>query len=470
MAARRRAAARPARGARRLASATSSGTPPTSSASSRRCTSGSSTSSRASRRAWTATRSASTATIAHRAVVRYDAYNELSGRQSTSIALLDAHRSGIVLSSIHHREQARLYVKQVQEGVSVVPLSPEEQEAVRAALAGEVPDARRGRRLMRIGYLGPAGTFSEEALRTDPRLPAGAELVPLPTVHRVVVAVAEGEVDRALAPIENSLEGSVNEAIDALVHDAPQACGSSASACCRSATACSRDPGRALQDVRVVLSHPQAAGAVRALAARRAAGAPRCARGRRPPRRCARSPRARTTRSPRSARRPPASSTAPSCWPRSSATRPNATRFVWLAPAGRAGRRPRRRRPVEELARLLRRRRRRARVARALPVGVRRARREPHADRVAALAPAARALRVLARPRRPRGRPGRRPRRRWPRCGRSARTCGSSAPTRVRPTRQRREPAVHRLTRRYTARQITDGNADSTSSTRVRGG
>lgn len=81
------------------------------------------------------------ATIAHRSVVRYDAYNELSGRQSTSIALLDAHRSGIVLSSIHHREQARLYVKQVTEGASVVPLSPEEEEAVRAALAGEVPDA-----------------------------------------------------------------------------------------------------------------------------------------------------------------------------------------------------------------------------------------------------------------------------------------------------------------------------------------
>ena len=82
--------------------------------------------------------------LAHRAVVRYDAYNELSGRQSTSIALLDSRESGVVLSSIHHREQARVYVKQVQAGVSAVPLSPEEQEAVRAALAGEVPDAMEG--------------------------------------------------------------------------------------------------------------------------------------------------------------------------------------------------------------------------------------------------------------------------------------------------------------------------------------
>jgi hypothetical protein len=82
------------------------------------------------------------AALAHRAVVRYDAYNEMSGRQSTSIALLDAHRSGIVVSSIHHRDQARLYVKQVREGTGAVPLSPEEEEAVRAALAGEVPDER----------------------------------------------------------------------------------------------------------------------------------------------------------------------------------------------------------------------------------------------------------------------------------------------------------------------------------------
>jgi hypothetical protein len=78
--------------------------------------------------------------VAHSAVVRYDAYNEMSGRQSTSIALLDARGSGIVLSSIHHRDQARLYAKQVVEGQGQLELSPEEQEALRSALAGEVPD------------------------------------------------------------------------------------------------------------------------------------------------------------------------------------------------------------------------------------------------------------------------------------------------------------------------------------------
>jgi hypothetical protein len=81
--------------------------------------------------------------VAYRGLLRYDAYNEMSGRQSTSIALLDATRSGIVLSSIHHRDQARMYAKQVRDGQAELELSPEEAEAVRLALAGEVQEAPR---------------------------------------------------------------------------------------------------------------------------------------------------------------------------------------------------------------------------------------------------------------------------------------------------------------------------------------
>ena len=70
------------------------------------------------RRAWTRgspdVEQALRGAIAHRALVRYDAYNELSGHQSMSIALLDDERSGIVLSCIHHRDQARVYGKQVR--------------------------------------------------------------------------------------------------------------------------------------------------------------------------------------------------------------------------------------------------------------------------------------------------------------------------------------------------------------------
>jgi hypothetical protein len=74
--------------------------------------------------------------IAYHALVRYDAYGEMSGAQSSSFAMLDKHRSGIVFSSIMHRDQARVYVKEVREGQSAIELSPEEQQAIDAALSG----------------------------------------------------------------------------------------------------------------------------------------------------------------------------------------------------------------------------------------------------------------------------------------------------------------------------------------------
>ncbi len=74
-------------------------------------------------------------TITHRSLVRYDAYNELSGRQSMSIALLDATSSGIVLSCIHHRDQVRVYAKEVRMGQSELEFSPEESQALALALS-----------------------------------------------------------------------------------------------------------------------------------------------------------------------------------------------------------------------------------------------------------------------------------------------------------------------------------------------
>lgn len=78
-------------------------------------------------------------TISQRSLLHYDAYNELSGRQSMSIALLDGTRSGIVLTCIHHRDQARVYAKQVVEGQGALELSPEEAEAVRVASIAPAP-------------------------------------------------------------------------------------------------------------------------------------------------------------------------------------------------------------------------------------------------------------------------------------------------------------------------------------------
>lgn len=82
-----------------------------------------------------------TGAISHRALVRYDAYNELSGQQSMSIALLDERASGVVLTCIHHRDQARVYAKQVWEGHGELEFSPEEAEAVSAALSAPATSA-----------------------------------------------------------------------------------------------------------------------------------------------------------------------------------------------------------------------------------------------------------------------------------------------------------------------------------------
>ena len=72
--------------------------------------------------------------IAKTAIVRYDAYANSGGHQSASVALLDASRSGIVLSAIQGRDYARIYVKELEQGRATVALSPEEQDAVDRAM------------------------------------------------------------------------------------------------------------------------------------------------------------------------------------------------------------------------------------------------------------------------------------------------------------------------------------------------
>ena len=71
---------------------------------------------------------------------------------------------------------------------------------------------------MQVAFLGPAGTFTEEALRAS--APAGAEPVAYPTVYDTVMAVHDRKADRAIVPIENSLEGGVAATLDALATEA----------------------------------------------------------------------------------------------------------------------------------------------------------------------------------------------------------------------------------------------------------
>jgi prephenate dehydratase len=109
---------------------------------------------------------------------------------------------------------------------------------------------------MRIGFLGPAGTFTHEALRGSSRS-AGAELIPFPTERATILAVAEGDVDFALVPVENALEGTVRATLDTLAFDAPGVVivGEELLAITHCLIAA---PGVIADDLDVVVSHPQA--------------------------------------------------------------------------------------------------------------------------------------------------------------------------------------------------------------------
>ena len=71
--------------------------------------------------------------ISKTSVIRYDAFNETSGQQSSSVALLDDNDNGVIVSAILQREQARLYAKPVVGGRSELELSPEEVRAIAEA-------------------------------------------------------------------------------------------------------------------------------------------------------------------------------------------------------------------------------------------------------------------------------------------------------------------------------------------------
>lgn len=78
-------------------------------------------------------------TLRFQGLVRYDAYRDMGGSQSWSIALLDSTRSGSVITSLHARDHARVYLKQLVDGVPGQRLSPEEERAVALAMGRPAP-------------------------------------------------------------------------------------------------------------------------------------------------------------------------------------------------------------------------------------------------------------------------------------------------------------------------------------------
>lgn len=108
----------------------------------------------------------------------------------------------------------------------------------------------------RVAYLGPEGTFTQEAALRAPAADT-LELVPYATIYETVLAVQRGDVDRGVVPIENSLEGSVSATLDALAFetDGVRIVAETVLPIHQCLIARSALP---LEDVEVVISHPQA--------------------------------------------------------------------------------------------------------------------------------------------------------------------------------------------------------------------
>jgi hypothetical protein len=83
-----------------------------------------------------ALRAEAASALRHLAVVRYDAFNDMGGHLSWSLALLDDGGDGVVLTSIHGRSEARTYAKNISRWTSEQQLSPEEEEALTHARPG----------------------------------------------------------------------------------------------------------------------------------------------------------------------------------------------------------------------------------------------------------------------------------------------------------------------------------------------
>ena len=189
---------------------------------------------------------------------------------------------------------------------------------------------------LRVGFLGPAGTFTEQALLTQPDL-ARAQLVPIRSIPDVLAATGLGRGRLGFVPIENAIEGSVNVTLDTLAFEtdllierevvipinlcliarARRRRSTTSRSSCRSPTPSRSAAGSCNEQLPGVITQAANSTADAVAPAGRATA---------------------TAARPRSARPAPPRSTASRCWPTSIEDHPeNATRFVVVAPDGHPG-------------------------------------------------------------------------------------------------------------------------------------
>lgn len=121
---------------------------------------------------------------------------------------------------------------------------------------------------MKLAYLGPEGTYSEQAAID---YADDSERIPYSGIPAVVKAAESGEVQEAIVPIENSLEGAVTYTVDLLIHESPLKIGGEVVVPIHHQLL--MPPGVRMDDVRVVFSHPQAIAQCRGFLSRNLPGA-----------------------------------------------------------------------------------------------------------------------------------------------------------------------------------------------------
>ena len=110
----------------------------------------------------------------------------------------------------------------------------------------------------KLAYLGPVGTFTEEAAECHD---SGAERIPFPTILSVINSVGQGDSDEGIVPIENSLEGSVNDTLDLLIHESSLSIRKEIVLPINHCLLV--NPGTDISSITAIYSHPQALGQCR---------------------------------------------------------------------------------------------------------------------------------------------------------------------------------------------------------------
>ncbi len=127
-------------------------------------------------------------------------------------------------------------------------------ELMNLAIRAIIGICRKAQTPLRVAFLGPRGSFSEEAA-LKAFLDSGVELQPMPSIRDVFRAVEAGDSDYGVVPVENSIEGGVKETLDLLQETSLRICGEVKVRISLNLVA---RPGTRLEDVRIVLSHPHA--------------------------------------------------------------------------------------------------------------------------------------------------------------------------------------------------------------------